>query len=746
MPEPVQDQTLGSFKSELEKLLSLSAADFGEAAERMSTYALSINNFFGEGRQRMQELMTSVADALPNINRLNGDIGDVAQTIEEIARASRRNVISNTESIEQMFIASKVTGQSVELLSNSFLNIGTSISMIPSQLEEATGYIRSIAGNTKEIMSDVVTNMDQMNRYQFEGGVKGLTKMAAQASMLRFDMSETFRLADKVLSPEGAIETASAFQRLGVAAGNLVDPFQLMNQSINDPSGLQNSLADVAKQFTYFDEKTKTFKINPQGVLTLKEMETQTGISAREMSKMGLAAAELDKRISAINAAGLKISNEEDKQFLSNIAQLGEKGTYEVTLKDGTKKELASLNQEEFDELIKQQKEAPQTMEGIARAQMNVSEIIKSDVTAIKNKLLYGITSAQQITGGLTTGARLVESTTGTFSKMGETKDVRMAAELFIKNFEKFGKDLTNPDKTSMDALYGLLKNMGLQFEDIEKSLGKNLTETLFKISERQTDRTTVEKKYSEGIKTLLKEMGVNLEELQKKYGDDFIKNFQKFSKPDTPKTMSEQKLSEGIKTLLKEMGVNLEELQKKYGDDFIKNFQKFSKPDTPKTMSEQKLSEVISLLSTQQMTTFGGKTKEEIVGTKKEKVSDMDVKLFDKMSAQNMEIIKSYLASQGGSIDNETLKEIAEKITLTRIPEGAKGINAPTSVATMSEVAVNGKIQIEISLPNNFNSLNTVEQNMLLDKIFNSDRFINTVANIAKEKNPTKPPVSVRY
>ena len=53
----------------------------------------------------------------------------------------------------------------------------------------------------------------------------------------------------------------------------------------------------------------------------------------------------------------------EDKQFLANIAKLGDKGTYEVTLKDGTKKELAELTQPEFDELIKEQKEGPKTLE-----------------------------------------------------------------------------------------------------------------------------------------------------------------------------------------------------------------------------------------------------------------------------------------------------------------------------------------------------------------------------------------------
>ena len=211
---------------------------------------------------------------------------------------------------------------SAQELTNAFLDVGVGIEQVGKQLEGSINYIQSIGGNTKTVMADVTKNMDQMNRYQFAGGVQGLTKMAAQASMLRFDMSNTFALAEKVLDPEGAIETAAAFQRLGVSAGNLADPFQLMNMSINDPSGLQNSLADVAKQFTYFDEETKSFKINPQGVLTLREMEKGANLAQGSLSKMGLAAAELDVRLSEINKAGITIASEEDKQYLANIAKM----------------------------------------------------------------------------------------------------------------------------------------------------------------------------------------------------------------------------------------------------------------------------------------------------------------------------------------------------------------------------------------------------------------------------------------
>ena len=165
--------------------------------------------------------------------------------------------------------------------------------------------------------------------------------MAAQASMLRFDMKETFELAEKVLDPDQAIEMASAFQRLGVSAGNLTDPFMLMNQSINDPSGIQDSLINVAKQFTYFDEQAKQFKISPQGILTLREMEKQTGVSAKSMREAALSAADLDKRMGDIKKTGIATGfSEDDQKLIANLSRMGEGGTgYEIKVKDDQGKE-----------------------------------------------------------------------------------------------------------------------------------------------------------------------------------------------------------------------------------------------------------------------------------------------------------------------------------------------------------------------------------------------------------------------
>ena len=482
MPDNDRDSSISKFKEDLLNELKVDAEAFVKASNDLSKYATQVNNLFTQGRQRIVELKTALADATPDVTRLGGSLGDVAKIMGEVAVASNRNVIATSEEVEKLYAANEVLNLSAGILAKSFLDVGMGIETIGDTLEESVNYIQSIGGNAEVVMKDVNANMEQMNRYQFEGGVLGLTKMAAQASMLRFDMSTTFKLAEDVLSPEKAIETAGAFQRLGVAAGTLVDPFALMNASINDPGALQDSLVDVAKQFTYFDEKTKTFKINPQGVLTLKEMEQQTGVSAKEMSKLGLAAAEADMRISAINAAGLTIVKEEDKQYLANIAKM-EEGTYKVTLEDGTKKELAELSQPEFDKLIDEQKKAPKDMEEIARSQMKLSQVMVSDLAAIRAKFVGGVVSAEPIVQGQEDLRSGITNVTGEFSKMGDTASVRKPVEAGLSDLKTLYDDLKKGDNYT-DDLAKYLESSGDLLSKVETDFRNSLEDTVKRIGE----------------------------------------------------------------------------------------------------------------------------------------------------------------------------------------------------------------------------------------------------------------------
>lgn len=414
---------------------------YGQAFGKLNAQATELNSTFRENRTRITEMTTTISNVLPNITRLGGDLSDVGNTIGDIADASRRNVIANEEVIEGIFVASKVLRTDAATLSNAFINVGVGIENIRDTVEDSVNYVQSIGLNAEKVFGKVLNNTEQLSRFNFEDGVRGFTKMAAQAHLLRFDMNESFRLADDVMNPERAVQVASAFQRLGVAAGNLVDPFQLMNASIMDPSGLQDSLIKVGKQFTYFDEKTKSFKISPQGIMTLKEIQAQTGVSAEELRKAALASAELDARLSEISPS-IKFENEEDKQYLANIARMGKGGKYEIAIgmdKEGQQvyKELSQVTQEEMKSLIEKQREAPKTLEDIQRNSLTLTELIQVDVRALAEKIVYGAVSAPTL-------VKFSEDVRGVAGAIGGTlsqgdryfgvQNVRRESEKFFSN------------------------------------------------------------------------------------------------------------------------------------------------------------------------------------------------------------------------------------------------------------------------------------------------------------------------
>jgi hypothetical protein len=246
-------------------------------------------------------------------------------------------------------------------------------------------------------------------------------------------MGTTAKFAEDVMNPDGAIRMASAFQRLGVMAGDLVDPFVLMDKSINDPGGLQDSLIEMTKQFTYFDEKTNSFRINPGGVRLMKELATETGISFEQMSKTALAAADLDRRLSEIDFS--IDASEEDKMLVANMAKMGEGGEYYVELQNerGTleQKRLADLTQDEFQKLREIQESRPKTVEDIARSQLSLTDMMSRDIKALPLQLAYSLAGQEGLIRLTEASRRLFDTAVGGSYKEGVLPTGREMRELF---------------------------------------------------------------------------------------------------------------------------------------------------------------------------------------------------------------------------------------------------------------------------------------------------------------------------
>lgn len=433
--------------------------------------AESLSREFGIGRQRMEEIMGAVADATPGITKLGGDLRNVVSVMDEIGKATRRNVVADEEQVSKLYASSEILKQEVGTIVDSFQEIGVEFTQVGGKIEDSIQYIQSVGGNVKKIMGDVLNNMSAMNRFNFQDGVVGFTKMAAQAAILKTDMRYTLEFAEKALDPDEAIKLSSAFQRLGVSVGDLTDPFMLMNKSLNDPAGLQDSIVKMTQQFTYFDEKANQFKINPQGMLMLREIGREAGISSQELSKMALNAADFDKKVSQISPE-IKFAKEEDRIYLANIAKMGDGGKYQVSI-DDRQIELEKLTQDQIDNLIEEQKKGPKTVEELQRSTLDTLKVAGYDLKAIKDKVVFGVVSAPTVRQGVEGARGVVTSLSGALEESTDMKFFREASE------------------KSMEAVRSIVSKMyqgeglsGFDMKNLEKEFG-NLTDLQYKVDDK---------------------------------------------------------------------------------------------------------------------------------------------------------------------------------------------------------------------------------------------------------------------
>jgi hypothetical protein len=383
--------------------------NFKEAFYSLEKGASSLNAELLLSRSRISEFKVTIADTLPLVAKLGGDYTETMKVIKGSIDAMGRNVIFEPEIYEKLFAAQTLIGKEASTMITNFGEAGIMASKIGSNLEKSLDYIRTVGVNAKSVMGNVVDNTEMLNRFSFQEGVLGFTKMAAQASILKVNMTTISNIADKVFEPEGAIDMAAAFQRLGVFVGDLADPFMLMNKSLNDPEGLIMSVAKAGEKFTQFNEEAGRFEINPSAMNQMSKMADAVGMNAAEFKKMSLNLAEFNARASEID---IKFNlTDEQKMFVANLAYLDTDNEYKIKVTDEKTGEsiataVKDLTEKQISQLNELSKQEPKTLEELTRDSMDIVATIASDVGAIKYKLLFGAVSEQSIMGRVQEGIR----------------------------------------------------------------------------------------------------------------------------------------------------------------------------------------------------------------------------------------------------------------------------------------------------------------------------------------------------
>lgn len=392
--EDLSKSFFGVFKQEFYKSVLDSLPT---AFSQMENAVISLSKQFGGGREMAQAIRDNFAGAATEVQQLGGNFEDVLAIQNAVNAATNTQTILNKDAYASLFATSRLIGGTTEGTSKvvgdimkSFTEAGYGLYDVSNQMNSIINTARQLGVTTTALYGQLQKNMDNVNIYNFDNGVQGVAKMAAHAAMLRIDMSKTFEFAEKVFSPEGAIEAASAFQRLGVQVTELLDPYSLMDMARNRPEDLQKAILEVSQEFTYFDEKNKKISILPGAQERLRELGKELGYNAQEFSKLIINQSTFDMKMREMRFASFM--TEEDKTLVANLAQMGEGGQYKIDV-GGVQKNVAELKPEDLDVLKREPKETVDLQRESNGALLN----IVNDTAAMKNSLSIQAAASKEV-------------------------------------------------------------------------------------------------------------------------------------------------------------------------------------------------------------------------------------------------------------------------------------------------------------------------------------------------------------
>jgi hypothetical protein len=441
----------------------LTSDQFGGLILNIDTLSSKMLAQFGQSELMAKSMRTALADSLDAIQDMGGTLEEAAALQQRTAEVLGRNVVLSAEGARDLYATYKVTNIEVGKMVSSMADVGVSAYNTASEMKKVVDIARESGVNAQAVSAKVIDNMKYLNQFNFEGGVSGLAKMAAQASMLRIDMKSTLDFAEKVYNPEGAIETAAALQRLGVTQGDLLDPLKLMDLSQNDPAELQNQIAQMSKQFVQLG-KDGRFEIMPGGKRQMQEIAKAMGMPYTELTKMALAGADLDKKLKEISFPK-EFSSEEDKKLIANMAEM-KGGEYVIKTATGEKK-VGELTEQDIKDLKVAAETAPPTMEELAKSQLSTLESIAGGIeklTTLPAKQAAGTYTADQLLGLAKSALPAINTAVSKVPDL-TVKGGRENIDDLVKN----GGSISNFIEKSTKDFAEVLNNMGEEIEKLNK-------------------------------------------------------------------------------------------------------------------------------------------------------------------------------------------------------------------------------------------------------------------------------------
>lgn len=334
---------------------------------------------FGFGMKNVSDMFTTIAAETGRANFMSVD------TAEKTYSVARAFVGSLTE-------VGKLIGEMEKI------GLGASDSI--TAVEKAGRSSLGLGLNTKKTTELLRGDLSKINEYGFNNGIEGLNRMVQKSVEFRMNLGEVYKIADKVMNPDSAIELTANLQVLGGAIGDFNDPMKLMYMATNNVEGLQDALIGAAGGLATFNQEQGRFEITGVNLRRAKEMASQLGIEYKEFAKGAIAVQERLSVVQDLAGKGFDLS-EKDQEFISNLSQMKDGRMVLSVPKDVADKigvpietAVTDLTQTQIETLKANRKELEQMdSEEIAREQFSAIKNLDNNVQSIANRQFRAIAS-----------------------------------------------------------------------------------------------------------------------------------------------------------------------------------------------------------------------------------------------------------------------------------------------------------------------------------------------------------------
>ena len=402
-----------------------------------------------------------------------GKIEDIGKIIKGFSDETGKNRLFSKEEITDIVKLGYSTGLGVEGVTNmvaEFDNLGISLGTTMKTAEKGRQVAAKFNINQTKLLKTTTDVVKNLTGTAFGRSVEDLTKLAAKAESLRFNLAESISsFKDAFFSPEKAVEAAAKIQVLGgEMAQQFGDPFSLMYDSMNNADGMAEKLIDSAKNLAV-KNKNGEFIIPPAQRQILKEQAEALNQNYETIQNAAIEQAKTADKLNALAKSGKNLMgfDEDQKQQLSNLMTLNKDGQYEIKMPNGVSELVSNITGEDQLKNILSQRKAS---EDAAQSRLTLQERLN----IVLDRFAIGLTPL------FTNLARFLEDE-GTLKKIEDLgKGIADGLIPFINDLFSPGgfletgiKDFLSKFNTFMDHIRDIMNGEGTFFGKIGKIFGE---------------------------------------------------------------------------------------------------------------------------------------------------------------------------------------------------------------------------------------------------------------------------------